>query len=74
MSETNGTFRPVRDGAFNDIHPWKYADIGKLIGAGGGILFLKESSSRGLFHYRRRLSVERIGPHGQGKQVRIIHL
>jgi len=31
-----GTFRPMIDGAFNDIHPWKYAKIIDIIGKGKG--------------------------------------
>lgn len=31
-----GTFRPMIDGPFNDIQPWKYADIVKIIGKGKG--------------------------------------
>ena len=37
-----GTFRPMLDGAFNDIQPWKYADIVKIIGAGTGYTVSKE--------------------------------
>jgi len=31
-----GTFRPIIDGYFNDIQPWQYADITKIIGGGKG--------------------------------------
>ena len=31
-----GTFRPMIDGAFNDIQPWRYADVPGIIGAGQG--------------------------------------
>lgn len=31
-----GTFRSMIDGAFNDIQPWKYADIVNIIGKGKG--------------------------------------
>lgn len=37
-----GTFRPMLDGYFNDIQPWKYADIVKIIGAGTGYTVSKE--------------------------------
>lgn len=37
-----GTFRGMADGAFNDIQPWKYADIGRIIGAGDGYTVTKE--------------------------------
>ena len=32
----------MADGAFNDIQPWKYADIGKIIGTGEGYTVSKE--------------------------------
>jgi indolepyruvate decarboxylase len=38
-----GTFRPMVDGAFNDIQPWKYADIVKIIGKGEGYTVTKEN-------------------------------
>ncbi|MCZ6772793.1 MAG: thiamine pyrophosphate-binding protein [Proteobacteria bacterium] len=31
-----GTERPILDGPFNDVHPWAFAEIPKLIGAGRG--------------------------------------
>lgn len=31
-----GTFRPMLDGAMNDIHPWQYAEVVRVIGAGKG--------------------------------------
>jgi TPP-dependent 2-oxoacid decarboxylase len=31
-----GTFRPMMDGPFNDIQPWRYADIVGIIGKGEG--------------------------------------
>lgn len=37
-----GTFRPMLDGNFNDIQPWKYADIVKVIGGGEGYTVSKE--------------------------------
>jgi indolepyruvate decarboxylase len=37
-----GTFRPMIDGAFNDIQPWRYADIVKIIGSGKGYTVSKE--------------------------------
>ena len=37
-----GTFRPMLDGDFNDIQPWKYADIVKVIGGGEGYTVSKE--------------------------------
>jgi indolepyruvate decarboxylase len=37
-----GTFRPMIDGAINDIQPWHYADIARIIGAGQGYTVLKE--------------------------------
>jgi TPP-dependent 2-oxoacid decarboxylase len=32
-----GTFRPMMDGAFNDIQPWRHADTGRIFGAGEGV-------------------------------------
>jgi len=37
-----GTFRPMIDGPFNDLQPWKYTDIVKVLGAGEGYAVLKE--------------------------------
>ena len=37
-----GTFRPMMDGDFNDIQPWQYADIVKIIGAGQGYIVSTE--------------------------------
>ncbi len=37
-----GTFRPIIDGPFNDIQPWHYADIVRVIGAGTGYTVTKE--------------------------------
>jgi len=37
-----GTFRQMMDGAFNDIQPWKYADIGRIFGAGEGYTVSQE--------------------------------
>lgn len=31
-----GTFRPLLDGAFNDIQPWEYAEVVRVIGSGKG--------------------------------------
>ncbi len=31
-----GTFRPMLDGTFNDVQPWKYAEIGRVIGQAQG--------------------------------------
>lgn len=31
-----GTFRSIIDGPFNDIQPWRYADVTRLIGGGAG--------------------------------------
>ena len=31
-----GTERPILDGIFNDVHPWAFAEIPKLIGTGRG--------------------------------------
>jgi indolepyruvate decarboxylase len=31
-----GTERPMLDGPFNDIHPWKFSQIPGLLGAGRG--------------------------------------
>lgn len=33
-----GTERPMLDGAFNDVHPWAFSEIPRLIGAGRGYL------------------------------------
>jgi indolepyruvate decarboxylase len=32
-----GTFRPMLDGAFNEIHPWQYAEVVRVLGAGQGV-------------------------------------
>jgi TPP-dependent 2-oxoacid decarboxylase len=37
-----GTFRPMIDGTFNDIQPWRYADTPGVVGAGRGFTGLKE--------------------------------
>ncbi|MFA7677364.1 MAG: thiamine pyrophosphate-dependent enzyme [Candidatus Omnitrophota bacterium] len=37
-----GTFRPVLDGDFNDIQPWRYAEIVDVIGSGKGYTVSKE--------------------------------
>ncbi len=37
-----GTFRAMLDGCFNDIQPWRYADIVDVIGAGKGFTVSKE--------------------------------
>jgi len=37
-----GTFRPMIDGTFNDIQPWKYADIVNIIGKGKGYVVSTE--------------------------------
>ena len=34
----------------------------------------KRTESGVLFHNRRGLAVERVGPHGQGKKVRVVNL
>ena len=31
-----GTFRPMIDGEFNDIHPWRYSEIVRVLGRGLG--------------------------------------
>ena len=38
-----GTFRHIIDGAFNDIQPWHYAEIPKMMGAGEGYTVTKEN-------------------------------
>jgi len=35
-NEGYGTERPMIDGEFNDIHPWRYAEIPAVLGAGKG--------------------------------------
>ncbi|MFA5089756.1 MAG: thiamine pyrophosphate-binding protein [Candidatus Omnitrophota bacterium] len=37
-----GTFRPMIDGTFNDIQPWQYADVVKVIGGGEGYTVFTE--------------------------------
>ncbi|HEX9142763.1 MAG TPA: thiamine pyrophosphate-dependent enzyme [Candidatus Binatia bacterium] len=37
-----GTFRPLLDGAFNDIQPWEYAQVLRVIGSGKGFKVSKE--------------------------------
>jgi len=37
-----GTFRPMIDGAFNDLQPWNYADIVRIVGSGKGYTVSKE--------------------------------
>jgi TPP-dependent 2-oxoacid decarboxylase len=37
-----GTFRPMLDGAFNDIQPWQYAEVVRVIGSGKGFKVSKE--------------------------------
>jgi TPP-dependent 2-oxoacid decarboxylase len=37
-----GTFRPMLDGAMNDIHPWQYAEVVRVIGAGKGFVVATE--------------------------------
>ena len=37
-----GTFRHMMDGAFNDIQPWQYADVIRVIGSGKGYTVSKE--------------------------------
>jgi len=37
-----GTFRPMIDGKFNDVQPWRYADIVDIIGKGEGYTVLAE--------------------------------
>ena len=37
-----GTFRHMIDGDFNDIQPWQYADVVRVIGAGKGYTVSKE--------------------------------
>ncbi|HRS82961.1 MAG TPA: thiamine pyrophosphate-binding protein, partial [Smithellaceae bacterium] len=42
-----GTFRPMVDGPFNDIQPWRYADLPKIVGSGTGFDVTDEEE---LFH------------------------
>jgi indolepyruvate decarboxylase len=37
-----GIFRPLLDGAFNDIQPWQYAEVVRVIGSGKGFKVSKE--------------------------------
>ncbi|MFA5879731.1 MAG: thiamine pyrophosphate-binding protein [Candidatus Margulisiibacteriota bacterium] len=39
-----GIFRPMIDGAFNDIHSWQYADFVKIIGSGVGYTVSNEEA------------------------------
>lgn len=42
-----GTFRPMIDGPFNDIQPWRYADIVGIIGGGEGYTVSTEDEFEG---------------------------
>jgi TPP-dependent 2-oxoacid decarboxylase len=44
-----GTFRPLLDGAFNDIHPWHYAEVVRVIGCGKGFKVSKEEELAAAF-------------------------
>ncbi len=44
-----GTFRPMLDGAFNDIHPWRYAEIVRVIGSGKGLTVSTEEELAAAF-------------------------
>ena len=44
-----GTFRPLLDGAFNDIQPWQYAEVVRVIGSGKGFKVSKEEELAGAF-------------------------
>jgi indolepyruvate decarboxylase len=37
-----GTERPLQDGPFNDIHPWNYSQIPKIVGGGKGFIINTE--------------------------------
>lgn len=37
-----GTERPLQDGPFNDIHPWNYSQIPKIVGGGKGFVINTE--------------------------------
>ncbi len=42
-----GTFRPMIDGPFNDIQPWRYAEIVNIIGSGEGYTVSTEDGFEG---------------------------
>ena len=44
-----GTFRPMLDGAMNDIHPWQYAEVVRVIGAGKGFAVSTEEELAAAF-------------------------
>jgi TPP-dependent 2-oxoacid decarboxylase len=44
-----GTFRPLLDGALNDIQPWQYAEVVRVIGSGKGFKVSKEEELMGAF-------------------------
>ncbi|MGE5305426.1 MAG: alpha-keto acid decarboxylase family protein [Alphaproteobacteria bacterium] len=44
-----GTFRPLLEGAFNDIHPWHYAEVVRVIGSGKGFTVSKEDELAAAF-------------------------
>jgi TPP-dependent 2-oxoacid decarboxylase len=51
-----GTFRPMIDGAFNDIQPWRYADIPRIIGAGQGYAVLTEEELAAALEHAKKNS------------------
>lgn len=51
-----GTFRPMADGPFNDIPPWRYAEIVRVIGGGKGYTVSTEHELTGALADARRIA------------------
>lgn len=49
-----GTFRPMIDGRFNDLHPWKYAAITEVMGGGQGYTAVTEDQLAGALEEGRK--------------------
>ncbi|MGR8948372.1 MAG: alpha-keto acid decarboxylase family protein, partial [Gammaproteobacteria bacterium] len=50
-NEGYGTERPMLDGPFNDVHPWKVAQLPLLIGGGEGHLIKTEGEFESQMSY-----------------------
>lgn len=51
-----GTERPMIDAAFNDVQPWAYAELPKLLGAGHGFRISTEAELESALQAARRLA------------------
>jgi indolepyruvate decarboxylase len=49
-----GTFRRMIDGPFNDLQPWRYAEIPRIIGAGQGYAVLTEEELATAFEQAKK--------------------